>query len=135
MSTVQHITTENFKETVEQSGVVVLDWWAPWCAPCRAFGPVFERVAARHPGVVFGKVNTEEQPALAMEFRVQSIPTVMVIRDKTLLFAQPGMLPEKVLEDLVKQAQELDMDEVKKKVKSAKPHASAKAGAAADAGN
>jgi len=128
MSNVQHITTDNFQETLEQSGVVVLDWWAPWCAPCRAFGPVFERVAARHPDVTFGKVNTEEQPALAMEFRVQSIPTVMVIREKTLLFSQPGMLPEKALEDLVKQAQELDMNKVKQKVKPSAARAAEEAG-------
>ena len=109
------ITRANFDETVKE-GTVIIDWWAPWCGPCRAFAPIFESVAKQHPDVVFGKINTEAQPSLAMQFQINSIPTLMVIRDKTLLFAQPGMLPERALEDLISQAEKLDMDEVKQKL-------------------
>jgi len=112
MATVE-VTTQNFQDTIDQGGIVLIDWWAPWCGPCKAFGPVYERVAKKHPGITFGKINTEDQPALAMQFQINAIPTLMVIRDKTLLFSQPGMLPERALEDLISQAEKLDMKEVK----------------------
>ncbi|MBN2196592.1 MAG: thioredoxin family protein [Polyangiaceae bacterium] len=115
MATVE-ITNDNFQATIDQGGIVLLDWWAPWCGPCRAFGPVYERVAAKHPNITFGKVNTEQEPGLAMQFQINSIPTLMVIRDKTLLFSQAGMLPERALEDLVRQAEAIDMGEVQKKL-------------------
>lgn len=122
MSTVQ-ITEENFQKTVKGPGIVVLDWWAPWCGPCRAFGPTFEKVSSRHPDIVFGKVNTEEEPELAGQFSIRSIPTLMLLRDNVLLFSQPGMLPEKALEELIQQARVLDMNKVRSEIDSHKKQA------------
>ena len=109
------ITSENFESTVKSGGVLLLDWWAPWCGPCRAFGPIYERVAAKFPDITFGKVNTEEQPDLAGEFGISAIPTLMVIKDGTLVFRQAGMLPEAALVNLVEQAKKLDLTEAKRK--------------------
>lgn len=112
MTTV-NLTTENFEQTIDDNDIVILDFWAPWCGPCRTFGPIFEETSDEHPDVVFGKVNTEEQPAIAQSFGVRSIPTVAIFRGKIPLFIQPGLLPKKALEDLLAQVRELDMDEVR----------------------
>ena len=93
---------------------MLIDWWASWCGPCRAFAPVYERVSERHPDITFGKIDTEAQRELASAFQISSIPTLMILRDGVLLFSQPGMLPPKAVEDLISQVRKLDMDDVKK---------------------
>jgi len=116
MSSTVEITEQNFDDTIGKGGIVLLDWWAGWCAPCRAFAPTFEASAEQHPDIVFGKVDTEAQPALSAGFQVRSIPTLMVFKDGILIFSQPGMLPSHVLEDLIIQARALDMDEVRAEI-------------------
>lgn len=115
MATVE-ITGENFKDTVEKGGIVLLDFWAEWCGPCRAFAPVFEKASEAHADVVFGKVDTEAQQELAGAAGISAIPTLMLFRDGVLLFRESGALPPAALEELVGQARKLDMDEVKKEI-------------------
>ncbi len=107
------ITEQTFKSTIDRDGIVLVDWWAPWCGPCRAFAPVYERVAARNADVFFGKINTEEEGALATAFEIRSIPTLMILRDRVLVFSQPGALPERALDDLLAQVRALDMEKVR----------------------
>jgi thioredoxin 1 len=110
------ITAQNFKDVVEKDGIVLLDWWAPWCGPCRVFGPVFEKAAAKHADITFGKVNTEVEQGLAGAFDIRSIPTLMILRDKVLVFSQAGALPEAGLEDLIRQVRALDMERVRAEI-------------------
>ena len=111
------VTEANFEATVRE-GIVLLDFWAGWCAPCRVFAPVFEAAAERHADVVFGKVDTEAQPGLAAAFGVRAIPTLMVLRDGVLLAAQPGALPASLLDDLVEKVRALDMDDVRRSIQA-----------------
>jgi thioredoxin 1 len=108
----------NFDEVVSSNGIVLVDFWASWCGPCRMFAPVFEAASEEHPDVVFGKVDTEAEQQLAASFGIMSIPTLMVFRDQVLLYAQPGALPGPVLEELITKVKELDMDEVRRQIEA-----------------
>ena len=113
---VVELTKENFEKVVTGNSTVIVDYWAPWCGPCRGFAPVFERVAEKHPDVVFAKVNTDEEQEIAAHFQIRSIPTLMVFRDQIIVFSQPGALPQNALEQVIGKAKELDMDEVRQQI-------------------
>lgn len=126
MATVE-ITKDNFEKTVER-GIVLVDWWAAWCGPCRAFAPTFEAASEKHPDIVFGKIDTDAERELAGGFAIRSIPTLMVFRDGILVFEQPGMLPVPVLEDLIGKVRALDMELVRKQLADEEAHQERDAG-------
>ncbi|MBM4353838.1 MAG: thiol reductase thioredoxin [Deltaproteobacteria bacterium] len=110
------MTEKNFEATLAGHDIVLIDFWASWCGPCKAFAPIFEKVATKHPDIVFAKVDTEAEAGLAGAFSVRSIPTLAIFRDKVLLFLQPGAVLEEALEDLIVQVRGLDMDKVREEI-------------------
>lgn len=110
------ITKNTFNAAIEKAGIVVIDWWAPWCGPCRGFAPVFEKVADANPDATFAKINTDEEQELASAFQIRSIPTLMVFRDEVLVFSRAGALPQAMLEDIIAKVRELDMNEVRAEI-------------------
>ncbi|HEX2144104.1 MAG TPA: thioredoxin [Glycomyces sp.] len=110
------LTKDNFEETVTSNAIVLVDWWADWCGPCKMFAPTFEESSTKHTDVVFGKIDTEDQPELSAEAGIQSIPTLMAFRDGILLYSQPGALPPAALEEVIGKVKELDMDAVRAEI-------------------
>jgi thioredoxin 1 len=111
-----NLTKDTFESTIVDNDMVLVDFWAAWCGPCRAFGPVYEKVSADHPDVVFAKIDTEDQLELAQYFNIRSIPTLMIFRDQVGIYSQPGALPEPMLRELIDKARALDMDDVRTKM-------------------
>ena len=110
------LTADNFESIVTDNDIVLIDFWADWCGPCKQFGPIYDQVSENHDDVVFGKVDTDAQQQLAGSFGIRSIPTIMAFREGIMVFSQPGVLPEASVEDLITQVRELDMDDVRKQI-------------------
>ncbi|RKZ51784.1 MAG: thioredoxin [Candidatus Parabeggiatoa sp. nov. 3] len=105
-----------FEKTITDNKIVMIDFWAPWCGPCRSFAPLYEEISEKYPNIVFAKVNTEEEKDLAGQFQIRSIPTLMIFKEQIIIFSQAGALPKTALEDVIKKAQELDMDTVRQEM-------------------
>ncbi len=112
MATIE-LNEENLEKTIVENDIVIIDFWAPWCGPCKSFGPVYEEVSEKYPDIVFAKVNTEDEQAIGAHFQIRSIPTLMIFREQIVLFSEAGMLPASGLEQVIQQVKELDMDKVK----------------------
>ena len=118
MATIE-LNEESLEKTVVENDIVIIDFWAPWCGPCKSFGPIYEEVSEKHPDIVFAKVNTEDQQAIAAHFQIRSIPTLMIFREQIVLFSEAGVLPANALEELIGQVKGLDMEKVKAEIEAA----------------
>ena len=130
MATIE-ITKDNFDGTIKDNDTVLIDFWASWCGPCKQFAPVFESMSEAHPGIVFAKINTEEQQELAGHFQIRSIPTLMIFRQQIIVFSQPGALPPAGLESVIEKVAALDMDDVRRQVAEQSPQQAEEQGGAA----
>ncbi|MFN8792514.1 MAG: thioredoxin [Bdellovibrionales bacterium] len=114
---VQELTTQNFEDAINNNSMVLIDFWAPWCGPCKRFGPIFEAAAGKNADMIFAKVNTDEQQEIAASFEIKSIPTLAIFKDQTLIYFEAGALPEEGLDEIVKQVRGLDMEKVKEEIR------------------
>ena len=112
----ENLTADNFNDKVQNNQIVIVDFWAPWCGPCRQFAPIFEKASEEYPDILFGKVNTEEEQELAGYFQIRSIPTTMILKEGIIVFSEPGLIPEESLHDILKQVQNLDMNMVREQI-------------------
>ena len=112
MATIE-LNKDNLESTILNNDIVMIDFWAPWCGPCQSFAPIYEEVSEKHPDVVFGKVNTEDEQEIAGHFQIKSIPTLMMFREQVIIFSEAGMLPQEGLEEIIQKARDLDMDQVR----------------------
>ena len=119
------ITKDNLQDTIANNEIVIIDFWAPWCGPCKSFAPIYDAASEKHDDVVFAKVNTEDEQELAASFQIRSIPTLMIFREQIAIFSQAGMLPESALEEVLGKTRELDMDQVRKEVEEQQAQAQA----------